>query len=260
MYCAQTLCLVHHPNRLLSKYYCHHLRDLETKPKTSFKLVRVPQRAKSWDPISRHLLSRPQSLRRCGRGDRFLGHPQLMALCSEHSVSPASQSFGGSFRELVQSCSGTHQPISCSQVHMELGLIWTWLQASDGVHVCARVSRALRPAASWESSSHGMSLEPKGQTRQGFRTPHPITFIGQRSHVASPSLTRARKHTSPPAGGSEGKHLTDSTGFGQECSVRHLKQHLRGFPGGAVVESLPAGAGDAGLSPGLGRSHMPRSN
>ena len=27
-----------------------------------------------------------------------------------------------------------------------------------------------------------------------------------------------------------------------------------------MVESLPAGAGDAGSSPGLGRSHMPRSN
>ena len=34
---------------------------------------------------------------------------------------------------------------------------------------------------------------------------------------------------------------------------------LGGFPGGAVVESLPAGAGDAGSSPGLGGSHMPRS-
>ena len=34
----------------------------------------------------------------------------------------------------------------------------------------------------------------------------------------------------------------------------------RGFPGGAVVESLPAGAGDTGSSPGLGRSHMPRSS
>ena len=31
-----------------------------------------------------------------------------------------------------------------------------------------------------------------------------------------------------------------------------------GFPGGAVVENLPANAGDTGLSPGLGRSHMPR--
>ena len=29
-----------------------------------------------------------------------------------------------------------------------------------------------------------------------------------------------------------------------------------GFPGGAVVESLPANAGDTGSRPGLGRSHM----
>ena len=33
-----------------------------------------------------------------------------------------------------------------------------------------------------------------------------------------------------------------------------------GFPGGAVVENLPANAGDTGSSPGLGRSHMPRSS
>ena len=32
-----------------------------------------------------------------------------------------------------------------------------------------------------------------------------------------------------------------------------------GFPGGAVVGSLPADAGDTGSGPGLGRSHMPRS-
>ena len=32
-----------------------------------------------------------------------------------------------------------------------------------------------------------------------------------------------------------------------------------GFPGGAVVESLPASAGDIGSSPGLGRSRVPRS-
>ena len=34
----------------------------------------------------------------------------------------------------------------------------------------------------------------------------------------------------------------------------------RGFPGGAVVGSLPASAGDTGSSPGLGRSHMPQSS
>ena len=39
----------------------------------------------------------------------------------------------------------------------------------------------------------------------------------------------------------------------QECNTQ-------GFPGGAVVESLPANAGDTGSLPGLGGSHMPRSN
>ena len=34
---------------------------------------------------------------------------------------------------------------------------------------------------------------------------------------------------------------------------------LWGFPGGAVVGSLPAGAGDAGSGPGLGGSRVPRS-
>ena len=35
---------------------------------------------------------------------------------------------------------------------------------------------------------------------------------------------------------------------------------MQGFPGGAVVENLLANAGDAGSSPGLGRSNMPRRN
>ena len=41
----------------------------------------------------------------------------------------------------------------------------------------------------------------------------------------------------------------------------HYQEHLGGgFPGDAVVESLPANAGDTGSGPGLGVSHMPRSN
>ena len=38
------------------------------------------------------------------------------------------------------------------------------------------------------------------------------------------------------------------------------KGNMQGFLGGAVVENLPANAGDTGSSPGLGRFHMPRSN
>ena len=41
---------------------------------------------------------------------------------------------------------------------------------------------------------------------------------------------------------------------------KNLKLEMPGFPGGAVVESLPASAGDTGSSPGLGGSRMPRSN
>ena len=40
----------------------------------------------------------------------------------------------------------------------------------------------------------------------------------------------------------------------------NLKNKAEGFPGGAVVENPPANAGYTGSSPGLGRSHMPRSN
>ena len=39
-----------------------------------------------------------------------------------------------------------------------------------------------------------------------------------------------------------------------------LRITSRGFPAGAVVENLPANAGDTGLGPGMGRSHVPRSN
>ena len=38
------------------------------------------------------------------------------------------------------------------------------------------------------------------------------------------------------------------------------KPYQRDFPGGAAVENLPANAGDTGSIPGLGRSHMLRSN
>ena len=42
--------------------------------------------------------------------------------------------------------------------------------------------------------------------------------------------------------------------------ISSIKHQAMGFPGGTVVENLPANAGDTGSSPGLGRSHMPQSN
>ena len=43
-------------------------------------------------------------------------------------------------------------------------------------------------------------------------------------------------------------------------TVESDKSLSQGFPGGPVVENLPANAGDTGSSPCLGRSHMPQSN
>ena len=44
------------------------------------------------------------------------------------------------------------------------------------------------------------------------------------------------------------------------CCHSNLKKKRRGFPGGSVVQNLPANAGDVSLIPGLGRPHMPQSN
>ena len=46
----------------------------------------------------------------------------------------------------------------------------------------------------------------------------------------------------------------------KEVICQNVKNIFQGFPGGAVVKNPPANAGDTSLSPGLGRSHMPRSN
>ena len=52
------------------------------------------------------------------------------------------------------------------------------------------------------------------------------------------------------------------TGFGICKLLLCIKTRMYrwGFPGGTVVENLPANAGDTGSSPGLGGSHMPWSN
>ena len=56
------------------------------------------------------------------------------------------------------------------------------------------------------------------------------------------------------------KQVTRKAYPGTSLVVQWLRIHFPGFPGGAVVKNLPANAGDTGSSPGLGRSHMSRSN
>ena len=44
------------------------------------------------------------------------------------------------------------------------------------------------------------------------------------------------------------------------CTLGLVKKKKLGFPAGALVKNPPANTGDTGSSPGLGRSHMLRSN
>ena len=55
-------------------------------------------------------------------------------------------------------------------------------------------------------------------------------------------------------GGENGELLFN----GYRVSV--LQNSVGDLPGGAVVENLPANAGDMGSSSGLARFHMPRSS
>ena len=49
--------------------------------------------------------------------------------------------------------------------------------------------------------------------------------------------------------------------FLESYNLPRLNQkEIEGFPGGSLVKNLPANAGDTGLSPCPGRSHMPWSN
>ena len=73
-----------------------------------------------------------------------------------------------------------------------------------------------------------------------------------------------REKTSHKVGENICKDVTANKELISKIHKEHLKlnskkktqfKNERGFPGGAVVENLPANAGDTGSSPGLGRSH-----
>ena len=68
------------------------------------------------------------------------------------------------------------------------------------------------------------------------------------------------KHLSSPYRASILNYIETKMALLYRARSEPSRYYLRGFPGGAVVENLPANAGDTGSSPGLGRSHMPQSN
>ncbi|KAJ8789130.1 hypothetical protein J1605_022231 [Eschrichtius robustus] len=118
-----------------------------------------------------------------------------------------------------------------------------------------------------QSATHvGLKAHPPARTQAG---PLPAAPPGEEP-PAGPARWGERQPFSVcracgPAGGtatcSSREHLASAICEHDKfiCIKTEIKVQL-GFPGGAVVGNPPANAGDTGSSPGLGRSHMPRSN
>ena len=85
------------------------------------------------------------------------------------------------------------------------------------------------------------------------------------SHSASSSKWKGSLLTPSPRGcfliqpGSKIR-LGAEWGLGEEKEKNELETSGWDFPGGAVDENLPASVGDTGSVPGVGGSHVPRSN
>ena len=76
-------------------------------------------------------------------------------------------------------------------------------------------------------------------------------LISEKVDIKARSISRNKER--------RGTFYTDQR-FKKIPSKRYNYLKSRDFPGGAVVKNPPANTGDTGSSPGLGRSHMPRSN
>ena len=129
---------------------------------------------------------------------------------------------------------------------------------------------------SWPTSPHWTSLSPclvsdsvlrRGPWECGPRVPweggHLLSLLQMkwnRSSAGTSCLYTLVTSTLQAHVGSAGVQPQIGIWRVQDTLDAEGLKTLLGFPGGAVVENLPANAGDTGSSPGLGRSHMPRSN
>ena len=80
-------------------------------------------------------------------------------------------------------------------------------------------------------------------------------------HLARSSSLEQRSNPAPGGESTESEPL-DHQGIPEETNFRTEKYNhqKRGFSGGSVVKNLLVNAGDMGLIPDLGRSHIPQSD
>ena len=99
-----------------------------------------------------------------------------------------------------------------------------------------------------EEYQSGLPFPPPGYLLEpGIKPTFPTLQVGSLppSHQASPTLSMlgSNIYLYPP-----------------EVRRGQRKRSREGFPGSSVVKNPPANAGDTGLIPDPGRSHMPRHN
>ena len=85
---------------------------------------------------------------------------------------------------------------------------------------------------------------------------------GQIRHLEPQRVSRVLTHTQVAALGEEQREASDSSLYPSSVSEPPPPKRcpLSSFPGGSVVKNLQASAGDLGLIPHQGRSHMPRNS
>ena len=108
---------------------------------------------------------------------------------------------------------------------------------------CYSTSSQPYPSSDIHDSWHPWAPVPAGL----FRLPLSLCLTRAKVKISSCTVTPCFKSL----------HALRDSLSNKETGHRKM---LLGFPGGAVVDNLPANAGDTGSSPGLEGSHMPRSN
>ena len=95
---------------------------------------------------------------------------------------------------------------------------------------------------------------------RGWGSPRCQGVAGGGFHAESPFLCRSCSLSCIPIKSSSTYNGIASQYTHPKLQTPYIGNAFKDFPGGTVVTNPPANAGDTGLSPGPGRSHMPWSN
>ena len=106
-------------------------------------------------------------------------------------------------------------------------------------------------------STDGGAICTELLTKQGWSSAYSVESVIRQ---ISATLVKGKARVQFGANKSQYSLTRAQQSYMFSVQIHDKNSWYRGFPGGAVVENLPANAGDTGSSPGPGRSHMLWSN